>query len=111
MKQELARDTRKLDGFQNFITPKSLATLQSSAANSPAVMLNASQAACTALVLTSSGVKQVPLPGITLTTAEELVTLIRHVATSVATKIPEATPNWRWAVTGHCERSHVQVRQ
>jgi hypothetical protein len=55
-------EVRRLDGFQDFLRPSRLSTLQSAATNGPVVILNASRTGCAALILTSSGVQHVPFP-------------------------------------------------
>ena len=53
---------QQLDGFHDFLRPKRLSTLQDAAVHSPVVILNASERGdCAALILTSTGVRHVPL--------------------------------------------------
>ena len=69
---------RQLDGFQDFLRPSRLSTLQSAAANGPVVILNASQSGCAALIVTSTGVQHVPFMDLGLSEVTKLVELIRH---------------------------------
>ena len=70
-------EVRQLDGFQDFLRPSRLSTLQCAAASGPIVVLNASQAGCAALILTSAGVQHVPLPNLNFTLVTKLVKLLR----------------------------------
>jgi hypothetical protein len=67
---------RQLDGFQDFLRPKQLSTLQGAAADGPVVVLNASQSACDALILTPTRVRHIPLPDLSITDVTKLVKLI-----------------------------------
>ena len=73
-------EVRKLDGFQDFLGQSRFSTLQHAAANGPVVILNASNSACAALILTSSStvVKHVPLPNLHFPEVTKLVKLVRH---------------------------------
>ena len=66
-----------LDGFQDFLSPSQLSTLQDATVNVPVVILNASKACCTTLVLTLNGVQHVPLPDLSSHHVTTLVKLIR----------------------------------
>jgi tetratricopeptide (TPR) repeat protein len=69
-------EVRQLDGFQDFLHPKQLSTLQGAAADGPVVVLNASQSACDTLILTPTGVRHIPLPDLSITDVTKLVKLI-----------------------------------
>jgi len=75
-------EVRQLDGFQDFLRPSRLSTLQDAAASGPVVVLNASGKGCGALVITLTGVKYVHLSDISLSEAHILVQLIRAAITS-----------------------------
>ncbi|THH13179.1 hypothetical protein EW146_g7014 [Bondarzewia mesenterica] len=75
------QEIQTLDGFHNFLLPKSFDILQSAASRGPVVIINASQSRCDALVLTSSTVKHVPLD-LTIVDALMLVHCMRHAASS-----------------------------
>lgn len=70
-------EIRRLDGFQDFLRPKPMATLQAAASKGPVVILNASESACTAFVVSSSGVHHIPLPDFTIQHAEVLYNLVQ----------------------------------
>jgi hypothetical protein len=69
---------RQLDGFQDFLRPSRLSTLQGAVVKSPVVVLNASKTDCAALVLTLTGVQHVPFPDLTLTDVAQLVKLTHY---------------------------------
>jgi tetratricopeptide (TPR) repeat protein len=69
---------RSLDGFQDFMRPSRLSTLQDAVVNGPVVILNASEAGCAALVLTLNGVQHVPIPDLSSHQVTILVKLIRN---------------------------------
>jgi hypothetical protein len=55
-------EVRQLKGFEDFLRPRQISTLLGAAVEAPVVILNASNAGCAALILTSSnGVQHVPL--------------------------------------------------
>ncbi|KAI0917787.1 hypothetical protein AcV7_007105 [Taiwanofungus camphoratus] len=69
---------RRLDGFHDFLLPKSVTALRSAASNGPIVLLTAAvEAGCDALVLTLNGVEHVPLPGITPIQVDTLRSLLQ----------------------------------
>ncbi|KAJ7202326.1 CHAT domain-containing protein [Mycena pura] len=71
-------NVRRLKGFSNFLQPKPLTALRSAAKHGPVIVLNASKANCTALIVTSSNdVQCVQLPDISLNYANALVILHR----------------------------------
>ncbi|KIM81734.1 hypothetical protein PILCRDRAFT_71721 [Piloderma croceum F 1598] len=71
-------DVRQLDGFQDFLRPIRLSTLQHAAASGPVVIINASQTDCAALILTSTGVQHIPFPDLSFTEATKLVQLTQN---------------------------------
>ena len=74
---ETLAEVRKLPGFQDFLRPNRLSTLQSAAVDAPVVILNASKSSVDALIMTSSDVKHIPLPNLSFTAINQLVRLIR----------------------------------
>jgi hypothetical protein len=69
---------RQLEGFQDFLRPSRLSTLQNAAARIPVVILNASATDCSALILTAMGVQHVPLADLSFTEVTTLVKLTHH---------------------------------
>ena len=69
---------RRLDGFEDFMRPRRLSTLQNAAINGLVVILNTSKAGCAALVLTLNGVQHVPLPDLSSHHVTTLIKLIRN---------------------------------
>jgi hypothetical protein len=80
---------RQLDGFQDFLRPSRLSTLQCAAINGLVVILNASESGCDALIMTLTGVEHIPLPELSLTDAHMLVKLTQT-ATGSKGRYPEA---------------------
>ncbi|KAF8501977.1 CHAT domain-containing protein [Gautieria morchelliformis] len=79
-------EVRELKGFEDFLRPRRLSTLLGAAAEAPVVILNASSTGCAALILTSSGVRHVPL---VLTFADVAVLVNRiQIATALGTRDP-----------------------
>ncbi|KIM71698.1 hypothetical protein PILCRDRAFT_82523 [Piloderma croceum F 1598] len=74
-------EVRQLHGFQDFLGPSRLSTLQNATVNTPVVILNASKTGCAALVLTSTGVQHVPLPALSFVEAHRLAKLIQSAIT------------------------------
>jgi hypothetical protein len=59
-------EVRTLEGFEDFLLPKSILTLQQAATHGPIVILNSSSNGCAALIVThSADVRCVPLPDMT----------------------------------------------
>ncbi|MFC1437020.1 CHAT domain-containing protein [Streptacidiphilus sp. N1-10] len=56
---------RALPGFADFLRPPPFASLARAATEGPVVLLNVSEDRCDALIITSGGVRVVPLPGLT----------------------------------------------
>jgi hypothetical protein len=69
---------RRFDGFEDFMRPSRLSTLQNAVVNGPVVILNTSKAGCAALILTLNGVQHVPLPDLSSHHVTTLVKLIRN---------------------------------
>ena len=69
-------EVRQLESLKDFLQPQRLSKLLGAAAEAPVVVLNASEAGCTALTLTSNGVQHVPLV-LTFAHVTALVNLIR----------------------------------
>jgi hypothetical protein len=70
-------EVRRLEGFQDFLRTSQLSTLQGAAAKGPVVILNASEAGCSALILSSTGVRHLPFLELTFTSVTTLVKLIQ----------------------------------
>lgn len=62
----LVEEVRMLDGFENFLRPPSIEQLLPAAEHGPVVVVNVSRWRCDALVVRTSGVTPVKLPGLTL---------------------------------------------
>jgi len=77
---ETLAEVRMLPGLQDFLRPSRLSTLHAAAVDAPVVILNASQSGCDALIMTSSDVKHIPLPNLSLPFIDMLVRLIRMAA-------------------------------
>ncbi|KAJ7277923.1 tetratricopeptide repeat-containing protein [Mycena rebaudengoi] len=64
---ETVSAVRKLPGFEDFLQPKSITSLQQAAVSGPIIMLLANDSACSALIVKSSeDVQHVPLPALKL---------------------------------------------
>ena len=70
---------RKMDGFRDFLLPKSSTQLLSAAAERSIVVLNAGKSECAALIISKSNPRpmHVPLPNITAAEAQALVEKMR----------------------------------
>ncbi|MGS2644481.1 CHAT domain-containing protein [Streptosporangium sp. LJ11] len=68
---ELVRQVRELDGFEDFLRPPRLRNLLPAAAHGPVVVVNISQWRCDALIVGAGGVRSVTLPGVTLKAVTE----------------------------------------
>jgi hypothetical protein len=68
---------RSLDGFEDFLQPKSISKLQEASSKGPVIMLNASATQCDALVVTQDQVKHVALSNITAEMAHVLGSVIQ----------------------------------
>jgi hypothetical protein len=75
-------EVRQLEGFKDFLRPSRLSTLRGAAAKGPVVILNASEAGCSALILNSTGVRHLPFLQLTFTTVTTLVKLIQSAIAS-----------------------------
>ena len=62
----LVEEVRMLDGFEDFLRPPSIEQLLPAAEHGPVVVVNVSRWRCDALVVRTSGVTPVNLPGLTL---------------------------------------------
>jgi hypothetical protein len=82
-------EVRRLPGFQDFLRPSRLSTLQSAAVDAPVVILNASKSGCDALIMTSSDVKHIPLPNLSFPVINELVRLIRTASAGNSLLLPK----------------------
>lgn len=71
-------EVRQLDDFRDFLRPSRLSTLQGAAADGSVVILNASEAACVALILTSTGIQHIPLLDLSFVAVTKLVKLLRY---------------------------------
>ena len=65
----LLAEIRALPGFAGFLRPPPFGRLLEQAAHGPVILVNVSRHRCDALVLTSDGLRVVPLPGLTLDAA------------------------------------------
>ena len=85
-------EVRKLRGFQDFLRPSRLSTLQDAAVNGPVVVLNTSISGNDALIITLSGVQHIPLPDLSFTDVNILVKLLQAATSSRgrAPLLPEA---------------------
>ncbi|KAI0088457.1 CHAT domain-containing protein [Irpex rosettiformis] len=71
--ENLVARIREIDGFENFLRPKTLAQLADACSSGPVVVLNVHALRCDALILCHPGeVKHVPLPSFTYNRATEL---------------------------------------
>ncbi|GHB91566.1 hypothetical protein GCM10010306_103420 [Streptomyces umbrinus] len=59
---ELVRQARRIDGFEDFLKAPSLESLLPAARNGPVVLVNVSRWRCDAVIVTADGVDVVPLP-------------------------------------------------
>jgi hypothetical protein len=78
-------DVRKLDGFKEFLQPRSLSALQIAASDGPVVMLVGNENGSDILILTSTDVRNITLPGLPTGKLQKLVHLVQ--AASSASKI------------------------
>jgi len=81
---------RQLGGFQDFLLPKRLSTLQDAAIDAPVVIINTNDSGSDALIMSASALKHVPLPDLSEVEAHALVKLIQTI-TSSDTRQSEAT--------------------
>jgi hypothetical protein len=75
-------EVRRLEGFEDFLRTSRLSTLRGAAAKGPVVILNASEADCSALILSSTGVRHLPFLQLTFTNVTTLVKLIQSAIAS-----------------------------
>ena len=72
-------EVRQLNGFHDFLRPCRISTLLGATNKRPVVIFNAGNTDCAALILTPTGVQQVPLPCLTCANLNRLVKLIQIV--------------------------------
>ncbi|PPQ80535.1 hypothetical protein CVT26_004314 [Gymnopilus dilepis] len=77
---ETIRDIRRLKGFKDFLRPRSTSMLQMAAQNCPIIYLVANDGVSNCLVITSTKLHYIPLPGLANAVLSELVKLIRAAA-------------------------------
>jgi hypothetical protein len=77
------------------LRPPKMTTRQGSASNGPVVMLNASDSECAALVVTSTGIKHVALPGMTFSGAKDLAEAVQFASSrgAIPLSLPERIQN------------------
>jgi hypothetical protein len=78
-------DVRKLGGFEDFLQPRRLSALQMAASDGPVVMLVGNEDGSDILILTSTDVRNISLPGLPTGKLQKLVHLVQ--AASSASKI------------------------
>ncbi|MFJ3679956.1 CHAT domain-containing protein [Streptomyces diastaticus] len=86
--RDLARtlsEIRALDGFGSFALPPSIEELLAEAAQGPIVVFNISHFRSDALVLTHNGITHLELPGITVPTLNEQITVFHQALATAST--------------------------
>ncbi|KAF7336913.1 hypothetical protein MVEN_02127600 [Mycena venus] len=81
-RKELLKVIRKLDGFHQFLLPKTISELSSAAQKGPVVIVNVSRASCDALILMpgiSDEIIHVPLPQFTPEVANSLTQALMNI--------------------------------
>jgi tetratricopeptide (TPR) repeat protein len=68
---DIVAAVRTRPGFDHFLQPTPFAELRDAAADGPVVLINVSRYRCDALVVTTDGVRVVPLPGLTVDQARD----------------------------------------
>ncbi|WP_328341274.1 CHAT domain-containing protein [Micromonospora sp. NBC_00421] len=68
--EQLAAEARRLPGFENFLHPPSFAALQPATTGGAAVLVNTSRWRSDAIIVTTDGVRAVPLPWLSHDTAQ-----------------------------------------
>lgn len=102
--EEILDYIRQLPGFEGFQLPPSAATLMAIAAEGPIVLFNCTEFRSDAIILTSSGIKLLPLPTMVLATVEDwmaqLIVLIRGKLSTLAARNQQLTKMllWLWEV-------------
>ena len=86
-------EIRALAGFARFMLPPVLSDLLAQAHNGPVIVLNVSNYRSDALLLTSGGIQNVPLPGLTPDAVRERVRSLQR--TSIDAELP-AVLDWLW---------------
>jgi len=120
---ELVARARRLDGFADFLGPPRLATLLPAAVNGPVVVVNVSRWRCDALLVRTSGVRVVALPGLTaaevVARADGYLRVLRNVdeaaralyRTRLRHDAGDRTPDATAAHTAAKRRLHVAQRE
>lgn len=76
----LIKQVRSLEGFENFLCPQHLSSLQAAASESPVVILIPSEESSYSLIMTSSTICHIPLPNLPSAELHKLVTLTQEAA-------------------------------
>ncbi|KIM87777.1 hypothetical protein PILCRDRAFT_3527 [Piloderma croceum F 1598] len=97
---------RQLNGFQDFMRPSRLSSLQAATKDGPLVILNTSISGSDALIMTLHGVEHIPLPDLGIEEVHNLVKLIQHATTPWGKRsfLPEAD---RAEIEGNLQRMPV----
>ncbi|MEU9448818.1 CHAT domain-containing protein [Streptomyces sp. NPDC048277] len=117
-REELLRRIRRLPGLERFLLPPDATELCTAAEHGPVVVVNVSALRCDALVVTTGGVRCVPLPGLTrdgLRTAARthlrLVATLRRPGTprqrAVAAETLRETLAWLWRAVAEPVLTHL----
>ena len=75
-------EVRRLEGFEDFLQPKSINKLKQASLNGPVVMLNATTSGCDALIVMQDEVKHIPLPDISFEMTQTLHNMIQKALSS-----------------------------
>ncbi|RSM73153.1 hypothetical protein DMB66_03745 [Actinoplanes sp. ATCC 53533] len=104
---DAVRRVRSTEGFGTFLAPTPFRELRPAAANGPVVLVNVSAVRCDALIVTTDGVRLVPLPDLTEADClHRAVDLPRVVAARDLAPAPAAVPpmvdllDWLWNTIG-----------
>jgi CHAT domain-containing protein len=90
-----------MPGFGSFLSAPSFAGLTASMGDSTVVIVNVSRYRCDALAVTSSGVRLIPLPGLTAETAGDNARRYRDALSADADDVIADVLGWLWdSVTG-----------
>ncbi|MEE1830905.1 CHAT domain-containing protein [Streptomyces sp. SP17KL33] len=85
---DLVQQVREIDGFQDFLRPPSLESLLRAAARGPVVVINISRWRCDALLVRTSGLETLPLPGLTADEVARRVAVYLRVLQDGLTTVP-----------------------
>lgn len=103
---EVLAEVRALPGFEDFLRPPGLSELLTAAVGGPVVVLNVSRWRSDALIVTTNGVRAIPLPDLTLEDAHERMR--RHLAALEAyERSVEAAEAAQTALARQIGRAHV----